>query len=67
MTRRIVGIAHVADLESVADADARSVCERRALRLARKLITTPGAFATAAAVMEAVEAERVDGAQPFEA
>lgn len=38
MIRRIVGIAHVADLESIEDLDLRSSCERRALVLARNLV-----------------------------
>ncbi|MEW5315725.1 MAG: hypothetical protein WDW38_007132 [Sanguina aurantia] len=45
MIRRIVGIAHVADLESIADADTRSGCERRALRFGRELLVHPGACA----------------------
>ncbi|GFR48766.1 hypothetical protein Agub_g10587 [Astrephomene gubernaculifera] len=36
--RRIVGIAHVADLESIADPDTRAACERRALRFGRRLL-----------------------------
>ena len=38
MIRRIVGIAHVADLEKIEDGDARSECERKALRCGRTLI-----------------------------
>ena len=38
MTRRIVGIAHVADLESIADPDVRSKCELAALACGRRLI-----------------------------
>lgn len=38
MIRRIIGIAHVADLEKIEDADARSECERKALRCGRALI-----------------------------
>ena len=38
MIRRIVGIAHVEDLESIQDPEARSVCEKRALLFARKLV-----------------------------
>lgn len=40
MIRRIVGIAHVADLESIQDLDKRSVAEKRALLFARKLVLT---------------------------
>ena len=38
MIRRIVGIAHVADLESITDHDVRSACEKRALVFARSLV-----------------------------
>jgi len=38
MTRRIVGIAHVADLESIGDPDVRAKCELAALACARRLI-----------------------------
>lgn len=37
MIRRVVGIAHVADLESIADADQRAACEKRVLNFARKI------------------------------
>lgn len=38
MIRRIIGIAHVADLDSIQDADIRSNCEKRVLCMGRKLI-----------------------------
>jgi hypothetical protein len=38
MTRRVVGIAHVADLEAITDPDVKAVCERAALRCARRLV-----------------------------
>jgi 5-methylthioribose kinase len=38
MIRRLVGVAHVADFESIEDADARAACERRALRFARECL-----------------------------
>ena len=46
MIRRIVGIAHVADLETIEDADIRSVCEKKSLVLARDLVinTTSSRF-----------------------
>lgn len=37
MIRRIVGVAHVADLEKIEDSEKRSVAEKRALVFARKL------------------------------
>ncbi|XP_030522758.1 methylthioribose kinase-like isoform X2 [Rhodamnia argentea] len=38
MIRRIVGIAHVEDFESITDAGKRADCERRALNFARMLL-----------------------------
>ena len=38
MARRILGLAHVEDLESIADPDLRASCEKRALRMARALM-----------------------------
>ena len=46
MIRRIVGLAHVEDLESIADRSRRAAAERRALRLARELIVTRTSFQT---------------------
>jgi 5-methylthioribose kinase len=41
IVRRIIGFAHNADLESIADHDLRAELERNALLLARQLITAP--------------------------
>ena len=38
MTRRILGLAHTEDLESIKDPAVRASCERKALNLARQLI-----------------------------
>ncbi|KAL5561315.1 hypothetical protein UlMin_031062 [Ulmus minor] len=38
MIRRIVGVAHVADFESISDDSKRAQCERRALELAKLLL-----------------------------
>lgn len=40
MLRRIVGIAHVEDLESIDDKDVRSKCERHGLEIAKTFIKT---------------------------
>ncbi len=40
MHRRILGLAHNADFETIADTDRRAICEARALRLGRQLIRT---------------------------
>jgi len=46
MLRRIVGIAHVEDLESIEDANVRAKCERRGLTIAKAFIKTPASFET---------------------
>jgi 5-methylthioribose kinase len=58
MLRRIVGIAHVQDLESIPDLELRSRCERRALRMARVFIVqeSPDAFGTIEDVIALVRA-----------
>ncbi|PRW55925.1 translation initiation factor fusion with methylthioribose kinase [Chlorella sorokiniana] len=64
IVRRLVGIAHVADMDSIADADVRAVCERRALRFGRRLLTGPEAVADVAELTQLAEAARQDGQQP---
>jgi len=44
MIRRILGLAHVADLESIADPDIRAKCETKALRLARDMLVNRNAY-----------------------
>ena len=57
--RRIVGIAHVEDFESIADAELRATCEARALRLGREMMVGgSAAFASFGALVEAAERER---------
>lgn len=46
MLRRILGIAHVEDLESIEDQNMRAECESRALSLARILITDRMSFSS---------------------
>jgi len=46
MIRRIIGIAHVEDLESIQDADRRADCERLALKIARELVVNGSNFPT---------------------
>jgi 5-methylthioribose kinase len=41
MTRRILGLAHVAELDTIADARLRACCEARALHTARTLLLGP--------------------------
>ena len=57
--RRIVGIAHVEDFESILDSDVRSLCEARALRLGREMMVGgSAAFGSFGALVEAAERER---------
>jgi 5-methylthioribose kinase len=44
MIRRILGLAHVEDLESIRDAETRSRCEHNALRLGRELVVNATQF-----------------------
>lgn len=46
MLRRILGIAHVEDLEAIENADKRAECEKKALALARILITDRAHFSS---------------------
>jgi 5-methylthioribose kinase len=48
MTRRIVGLAGVADLRGIEDGAARVACERRALRMAGRLVKEAGSLGTVA-------------------
>jgi 5-methylthioribose kinase len=52
MLRRIVGIAHVEDLESIQDADVRAKCERHGLETAKVFIKTATSITT---ILDAVE------------
>jgi 5-methylthioribose kinase len=55
MLRRIVGIAHVEDLESIKDADLRAKCERHALETAKVFIKTAESIST---IEDAIEIAR---------
>ena len=60
MARRILGLAHVEDLESIADPENRASCERRALAMARTLMLDRhriDAIASVRALAEDVRAE----------
>ncbi len=56
MTRRILGLAHVEDLESIAHADLRAECEKRALKLARAFMVEGQGFADIRAASDAARA-----------
>lgn len=61
MIRRIVGFAHVIDLESIRDPRLRADCEARALALARTLLTHPTQFRTIRDLVDAVPRMRDTG------
>lgn len=57
--RRILGLAHIADFESIADPETRAACEARALRLGRALIVDRDAFPDIASVTARIVAAPV--------
>ncbi len=52
--RRIIGVAHVQDLESIEDVGTRAACERRALRLAQDVMLG-GDFCDVDALLSAIQ------------
>jgi 5-methylthioribose kinase len=61
MVRRILGLAHVDDLESIEDPKSRSACEMKALHLARDLMLERAAIGDVKQLRARIEA--VDGRQ----
>ncbi|KAF3335145.1 methylthioribose kinase 1 [Carex littledalei] len=55
MIRRIVGIAHVEDFESIKDESRRASCERRALNVAKLLLKERRKFDTIGQVISAIK------------
>lgn len=53
--RRIVGVAHVEDFESISEADKRAICERRALDLAKLLLKERRKFHTIGEIVAAIK------------
>jgi 5-methylthioribose kinase len=58
MIRRILGLAHVIDLDRIADPDRRGLCETRALRLARELMVHGERYPAIADVTAAAREQR---------
>lgn len=56
MIRRILGLAHVEDLERIADPAVRAICERKALLIGRELVLGATAFTNIADVTAAARA-----------
>ena len=52
MIRRILGLAHVEDFESIADIATRAACERRALIFARSLLLNRGEYPSAKTLIQ---------------
>lgn len=57
MIRRILGLAHVEELEAIRDPDLRARCERKALRLGRLLVVNAESFAKISEVTAAAHEE----------
>ncbi|XP_058769533.1 methylthioribose kinase-like [Vicia villosa] len=55
MIRRIVGVAHVEDLESIADAGKRATCERRALNFAKTILKERRKFESISEIVSAIQ------------
>ncbi|KAJ4837475.1 hypothetical protein Tsubulata_013188 [Turnera subulata] len=55
MIRRIVGVAHVEDFESIADASKRAKCERQALEFAKLLLKERRKFQSITEVVSAIQ------------
>ncbi|KAF5745582.1 hypothetical protein HS088_TW07G01174 [Tripterygium wilfordii] len=54
MIRRILGVAHVEDFESITDPSKRANCERRALELAKKLLKERRKFLSISEVVSTI-------------
>jgi 5-methylthioribose kinase len=52
MIRRIFGLAHVEDFESIRNPDIRAACEARALRLARRMVVDRAALSSLLSLVE---------------
>lgn len=63
--RRLVGIAHVADFDSIADPDVRAACERRAFQFGRRLLVDPAAVPGPRELVVLADSLRADGRQPY--
>lgn len=58
MIRRIVGIAHVEDLESISDVEKKVACERRALNFAKHLLKGRSKYSEIRQVCNALQGSR---------
>jgi 5-methylthioribose kinase len=60
MIRRILGLAHVEELEAILDPDLKARCERKALRVGRLLVINTESFAKISEVTAAAREEYSD-------
>ncbi|MEO1091754.1 MAG: S-methyl-5-thioribose kinase [Pseudomonadota bacterium] len=60
MVRRILGLAHVEDLERIADPDRRALCERRALAMGRQLMLGRRGLSSMAEVLDLARMQRAE-------
>jgi 5-methylthioribose kinase len=58
MIRRILGLAHVADMDEIADPTARALSETRALHAARELLVNRNKYATMAGLLDMIREQR---------
>ena len=65
MIRRIVGVAHVQDLESIEDPKTRAECERKALQFGKKLLIRRATFDGIEEVVSEAVAFRREDKLPF--
>ncbi len=54
---RLIGVAHVADMESISNVDSRAACERKALRTATDLLLHTAQFSTIQEVLQEITKE----------
>ena len=65
MMRRVIGAAHVEDLESIADADRRAAREKQVIALSRELLRRRSELATMDDVIAAARRHRVRGSDRY--
>jgi len=58
MVRRILGLAHVADMDEIPDARARASCEARALQAARELLLNRSRYRSIPPILDMVRSHR---------
>jgi len=58
MIRRILGLAHVADMDEISDPKARALCEARALYAARKLLVERDEYCNVSQTLDMIRAQR---------